>query len=222
MSGLRFPPTSRGYDLREVVSALQKAIRRSEPDNALYWATEMARSGYGNWCWKRLRIICSEDIGPACPGLAADVRALYENWVEAKDAAKREHRPAGTPGEEYLFLYHAVLAMCAAPKCRIVDWAIWYHQSDHVTRHEIPDEALDKHTLRGKNKGRGMTHFIEESSRLIDPGWNMRELEDSYLAVTIAINNKDPELPHHPFAVRRAEAEEGQQANMLDHETGAK
>src|SRR4051794_35659972 len=55
------PPTSRGYDAREVVSALQKSIRRSDPDAALYWGVELARSGYGAWLWKRLRIIAVED-----------------------------------------------------------------------------------------------------------------------------------------------------------------
>lgn len=215
---LRFPPTQRGYDLREVVSALQKAIRRSEPDDALYWATEMARSGYGNWCWKRLRIICSEDIGPAAPGLAADIRALYDNWVDSIAAKAKEDK--AKPGEDYLYLYHAVLALCAAPKCRVVDWAIWYHQSDNVPRKNIPDEALDKHTIKGKNMRRGQQHFIDESSRLLQPVFELEFLEDAYLALhQEAVNGQAG--PPNPFG-KRPEADEGEQSNMLDHETGAK
>lgn len=222
MSGVRFPPSSRGYDLREVVSALQKAIRRSQVDEALYWATEMARSGFGNWCWKRLRIICSEDCGPANPGLAADIRALYDNYV---DAVKAKDKDAG-PGEEYLFLYHAVIALSMARKNRVVDWAIWYHQSDNVQRMEIPDEALDKHTLRGKNLGRGQAHFINESSRLVQPGVDpiarIGQVEAWYLAEHVAANDGQPSFPKNEFSKSKAEAEPGAQSNMLDHETGAK
>ena len=50
------PPTRRGYDTREVVSAVQKAIRRSDPDAALYWGIEpRPPSGFGRWLWKRLK-----------------------------------------------------------------------------------------------------------------------------------------------------------------------
>lgn len=212
---LKFPPTQRGYDLREVVSALQKAIRRSAPDDALYWATEMARSGYGAWCWKRLRIICSEDIGPEAPGLAADIRALYDNWVDSVAAKDRDKK--AQPGEDYLFLYHAVLALCAAPKNRVVDWAIWYHQSDNVMRKEIPDEALDKHTLKGRNLRRGQQHFIDESSRLIQPAFDLSFLEDAYLSLhQEAVNGRKGEP--NPFGGKQV----GGQTNMLDHETGVK
>ena len=34
-------PTVRGYDMKEVVSALQKAIRRSDDESALFWAVEL-------------------------------------------------------------------------------------------------------------------------------------------------------------------------------------
>ena len=69
------PDTRRGYDAREVVSALQKAIRRSDLDAALYWGVELARSGYGNWLWARLRIIVAEDCSPEATGLVGDVHA---------------------------------------------------------------------------------------------------------------------------------------------------
>jgi replication-associated recombination protein RarA len=207
---LRFPPTSRGYDLREVVSALQKAIRRSNPDDALYWATEMARSGYGNWCWKRLKIITSEDIGPAEPQLPAAINALYDNWIDAYNRNKKNEKP----GEEYLFLYHAVLLLCGAKKCSVVDWAIWYHQSDHVPTRPIPDAALDKHTLKGKQMRRGQQHFIDESSRLIQPDFRYMDLEETYLEEHQRAVNGEMTV-NNPFGGR------GGQSSMLDHETGA-
>ncbi|CAB4198332.1 MgsA AAA+ ATPase C-terminal [uncultured Caudovirales phage] len=159
MGRVSFPPTRRDYEVRLVVSALQKCIRRSDADGALYWAFELEKSGFGNWAWKRIRVICSEDVGPTVPGMAADIRALYENWKQAdkKDESK------------VLFIAHAVIALCNAPKSRVVDWACWHHGNDHVERKEIPDEAKDRHTMDGRRLGRGWQHFFEEGSILIQP-----------------------------------------------------
>jgi replication-associated recombination protein RarA len=43
--------------------ALQKTIRRGEAEAAVYWAAELDRRGFGPQCWKRLRVIVSEDVG---------------------------------------------------------------------------------------------------------------------------------------------------------------
>src|SRR3954463_1432437 len=133
------PPTRRGYDAREVVSALQKAIRRSDPDAAVYWSMELARSGLGHWLWKRLRIIAVEDVSPEATGLVADVWALYEQWV----AEQKSRRGGGL-----LLVARAAIALSIAPKNRVADWALIAHLGDHMERREIPDEALDMHTAR--------------------------------------------------------------------------
>ena len=63
--------TVNGYDPSEVVSALQKCIRRAEIDDALFWAAELERSGMGWVLWRSLRIITAEDVGPAWARAAA-------------------------------------------------------------------------------------------------------------------------------------------------------
>ena len=70
------PPTRHGYEPHEVVSALQKAIRRGQVNAALYWAAEMEQSGYTTWLWKRLLMIASEDVGRADPTLVSTIRDL--------------------------------------------------------------------------------------------------------------------------------------------------
>src|SRR5919109_910858 len=94
--------TAHGYLLAEVVSALQKCVRRGEEENALYWAAEMDRSGFGNYCWKRLKVICSEDVGPAWPAGPAVINALFESWAELKK--KGDHK-----NQDRLYLIHAVV-----------------------------------------------------------------------------------------------------------------
>jgi hypothetical protein len=186
------PPTRRGYDAREVVSALQKAIRRSQPHEALYWAVELDRSGYGAWCFKRLRVIASEDVGLADPGVASEVRALYENW--------REEREKKT-GEGGLFLAHAVLRLATTKKSRLVAQALVYQASDHVDRLDVPDEALDRHTLRGRRMGRGLEHFLDEASQVRDFDGDLALMETEYKARRLAIERDDP-TPSNPWADR--------------------
>ena len=151
--------TVNGHPLPEVVSALQKAIRRGRVDDALYWAVDMDLSGYAAYCWRRLLYIASEDVGLAAPTVASEVRALFDDW--------RDYVKGKPPRDGRLFLVHAVLRLVTAPKSRLVDWALLTHYSDHAAlKREIPDYALDKHTARGKRMGRGTDHFVDVGADL--------------------------------------------------------
>ncbi len=146
-----------GYDFGEVASALQKAVRRGNEADALYWAVELDISGYSEYLWKRLRIMSSEDIGLAEPTMPATIRALYESWLELhkkKDMGER------------LFITHAVLLLVRARKSRLVDNCLIASYGNHPARKEIPDYALDKHTLKGKKMGRGFNHFFGVGAHL--------------------------------------------------------
>jgi replication-associated recombination protein RarA len=68
--------TPNGHLVGEAASALQS--RSAKEENALYWASELDLTGFGNYVWRRLRIIASEDVGPADPMVAVQVRQLYE------------------------------------------------------------------------------------------------------------------------------------------------
>lgn len=155
------PPTQGGYNFGEVTSSFQKSIRRGMEEDALYWAVELDKSGYGEYVWKRMRIISSEDIGLAEPFLPAVIRALYENWVQAHKKNK------GTKyTDERLFIVHGVLLLVRAKKSRLVDHANIAHYLGDNPRREILDVALDKHTARGRSMKRGFDHFFEEGIKL--------------------------------------------------------
>lgn len=149
--------TVNGHPLPQVVSALQKSIRRGKLDDAIYWAVDMDLSNFGAYLWRRLRYIASEDVGLGQPGIAADVRACYENWLEYTKQGR----------DARLFTIHAVIALTLATKSRLVDWALIAHYGAHdMKRREIPDYALDQHTAQGKRMGRGTDHFVDEGSKL--------------------------------------------------------
>lgn len=72
------PPTPDGHDSHAAVSAMQKAIRRADTEAAAYWAWQLEAAGLGAWCWRRLKIITSEDIGHAWPEGGDDAADLLE------------------------------------------------------------------------------------------------------------------------------------------------
>ena len=161
--------TPGGHRCDEVSSAMQKSIRRGLEEEALYWTTELDLAGFGNYAWRRLRIVCTEDVGLGEPHLAATIRALYEAWKEER---------AKQTGQERIFLVHAVCLLARAPKSYLVSNAfIASYFADRPPR-EVPDWAKDMHTQAGRRMGRGAEHFIEEGSLLV----NELELNDPYQA----------------------------------------
>jgi replication-associated recombination protein RarA len=146
-----------GYKCEEVSSAMQKCIRRGLEEDALFWATELDLTGFGEYVWKRLKIIASEDVGLEEGSLRAVLmRALYENWLEQRKKADTKHAP------ERLFLVHAVLALSRSYKSRVVDNALIVFYEGARAKREIPDFALDRHTQRGRRLKRGWEHFFTE------------------------------------------------------------
>jgi replication-associated recombination protein RarA len=111
-----------------------------------------------------MRIVASEDVGPADSMVAVQVRALYENWVEARKGRPKDQQFAAG---ERPFLVHAVIVLARAHKSRTVDHALMVMYEGDRKRLEIPDYALDKHTLRGKRMGRGHEHFFTEGARIV-------------------------------------------------------
>jgi replication-associated recombination protein RarA len=150
-----------GYLCGEVASALQKEIRRGNEREALFWATELDLSGFGNYVWKRLRIIGSEDIGLAEPLLPVVIRTLNENWIE-----QRKAEGGDSTGSAALFLLHAVVLLVRARKSRLIDHALMALYEGERPAPAVPDFALDQHTIAGRKMGRGADHFFDEGARL--------------------------------------------------------
>ncbi len=149
------PITAKGYDMFEVLAALQKEIRRGKEYEAVYWALELERSKLKplpKALWNRLRVIASEDVGLADPLASLIVDVLEKQYY----ADKKNSR---------LFLVHAVLCLARSPKSRMVDnlLAVVYNDERKL---EIPDYALDMHTYSGRKMGRGYDHFFTEGAKL--------------------------------------------------------
>lgn len=168
-----------GYNCAEAASAMQKCIRRGLEPDALFWATELDRSNFGEYVWKRLRIIASEDIGLGDPAAAGIVRTLYENWKDQRKKDDTRHAP------ERLFLVHAVMLLCRAAKSRSVDHALVVFYEGPRPKRDVPDFALDKHTGRGRARKRGWKHWWAEGCQLAQSAGNSHEYEEAARQIRI-------------------------------------
>jgi replication-associated recombination protein RarA len=153
--------TKNGYDVFEVMSALQKMIRRGKEGEAMFWAFEM-ESFNSTWLWKRLMVITTEDVGPADPSIPVLVKTLWDTYDRMKDMAK------GKQPESHI-LGMAVLSLCRAKKSHeamYLPMTVNWHRKYLGWKIEIPDVALDIHTKRGKKMGRGRNHWYSEGFRI--------------------------------------------------------
>ena len=152
--------TIKGYDMFEVVSAFQKSIRRGKECDAMFWGVELFESGFIPYAWKRMMVICMEDIGlanPQAPLMIKCLKDMYEEMAKADDRKKQYRLP----------YVQAILYLVHSPKSRHTDWALNYWFDSHLFNEnnlEIPDYALDIHTRRGKQMGKTITHFFTEGS----------------------------------------------------------
>lgn len=177
--------TVNGYDMYEAMSAFQKAIRRGDEDQALHWAVEFWDKGnLTAQMWNRIFVMVSEDIGLANPILPQQIWSLYQIYNHFR-SRNNAHEP------EKLHYIHAVLLLVRSPKSRLVDWGLIAAFKRHDTKVEVPDYAVDKHTRRGKAKGRGFEHFFEEGCKLINH--DKQDREDEYMEISrdVLVNKKD-------------------------------
>ncbi|MEI7844886.1 MAG: AAA family ATPase [Chloroflexota bacterium] len=153
--------TRHGLAADEVISTLQKEIRRGNTENAALIAYEMATTSpeLEAYLWKRLLVISVEDVGWGNLQAPVLINAL-DQMVRALDRHD---------GERLLYAIHAVRFLCSCNKDRSSDEMVnWLKNAveDGGLRPEIPDYALDMHTQAGQKMGRNVQHFIDVASQL--------------------------------------------------------
>lgn len=163
--------TKNGVEADLVISAMQKCIRRGEEDKALRMAYELyiTSNFHEEKMWNRLLVISVEDIG------FGDVTA--PNFVYTMNQLRKEF-PYGD-GDRPIFFMHAIRYMCKCKKERSTDQIknIIMKEFEKGCKVEIPDYAMDMHTIKGREMGRDVFYFLNEASK-VEPLWE--EYDDSY------------------------------------------
>lgn len=174
MSTVSQGQTKRGYYIDELLSALQKDIRRGNEYEAVFWTVEL-ESFNPRMLWNRLRVIASEDIGPAYPRMPLLIETLERHYFDARKRRNDSYR---------VFLSNAVVNLVRCKKSRIADnlLTVVYGEIQHEDKKlPIPDYAKDKHTREGRKMGRGWVHFFNEGCKLeneaFDDPYRERALE---------------------------------------------
>lgn len=153
--------TRNGLRGDEVISALQKSIRRGKEKDACEFAYEMYITSpqFEEKLWRRLLAISVEDVGMGNPLAAIMINNL--------NMMRREFQY--NESDRAMYFFHAIRYLCDSEKDRSSDLlkniVIKSFAMGYIP--EIPDIALDKHTTRGQEMGRGSEHFLYEASKVI-------------------------------------------------------
>jgi putative ATPase len=137
-----------GEEHYNLISALHKSLRDSDPDGALYWLGRMLEAGEDPlYVARRLVRFASEDVGNADP-------AALRITLDARDA----YHFLGTPEGE-LALAQATCYLALAPKSNAV-YAAWNHVQADIR--DLPAEPVPLHLrnaptglMAGLGYGRG-------------------------------------------------------------------
>jgi len=153
--------TRNGLCADEVISGLQKAIRRGMTEKACQYAYELYISGviFLEKVWSRLMTISVEDIGFGNLSAAGQIHTLNE----------MRKNYAYNDVDQPMFFVHAIRILCASEKDRSSDYLknIIIKKAAMGRLPEMMDVAIDKHTKRGKEMGRDSFQFFYEGAKVI-------------------------------------------------------
>ena len=150
-----------GLPCDELIAGVQKAIRHADYEIAIDMAYELyiTSEALENKLWRRLNAIAVEDIGFGNPRTIEVIRNL--------DIARQKF--PYFDGDRPFFFMHAIRFLCQQPKERSTDClkciVMKKYEQGYVP--EIPDYAYDVHTVKGREKGRDIIHFLDEASRVM-------------------------------------------------------
>jgi hypothetical protein len=147
--------TQHDYPLDEIVSALQKAVRRGREREGVFIVREMVDSGYVKYLWRRVVLIASEECSNDV-ALCAHIGQLAKNAELATSGF--------TKLRNSIIETQAVIALCRAPKSREACDAMSaiFFMMKSGFRPQLHPSSVDKHTRRGKQQGKTVQDFRNE------------------------------------------------------------
>ena len=138
------------YDKEEdrynLLSALQKSVRGSDPDAAIHYLARLIDGGADlRMIGRRLMVMASEDIGMAYPSAIS----IVTSCVQAADMI-------GFP-EAQIPLAHATILLASAPKSNAANEALCAAMHDLKTKKidDVPPHLMDSHYKGAGKLGRG-------------------------------------------------------------------
>jgi len=151
--------TISGYPADQVISALQKEIRRGNFESACFFCLELIESGekFINKFWERMLVVVVEDVFDVQAINA--IRNLKETYFELKESKKWDRD---------MQAIKAVQILSMAKKDRLVSEIYDYMgvKRKEGFKIEILEYAIDMHTKQGKDNNKDYLHFLQISSKI--------------------------------------------------------
>lgn len=134
-------------DKYNLLSALQKSVRGSDPDAAVHYLARLLEGGGDlQMIGRRLLVMASEDVGMAYPSAITIVTACVQAALMV-----------GLP-EAQINLAQAVVLMASCPKSNAAYMALRRAKSDLKTKKidDVPDHLKDAHYSGAEKRGHGV------------------------------------------------------------------
>lgn len=153
--------TVNNYNADEVISAIQKEIRRENFENACYFGLEILESGdiFEKKFWERMLVICVEDV--ADNNCIIQIKILKDNYFELKNNGSKIW-------DYQMQAIKAIKILSESKKDRIVseiyDYLMLKRKENFKIK--IPDYAIDMHTKKGKERNLDYLDFLNRSSKI--------------------------------------------------------
>lgn len=169
--------TRNGIKGDEIISLLQKSIRRGLEHNALCAAYEMYITSpqFEEKLWRRLLAISVEDIGFG--------NTNAPNTIYTLNCIRKEF--LYNDGDRPMFFVHAIRFLCRQKKERSSDNIknMLIKEFSHGRSVKMQDYAYDLHTQKGREMGRDELHFLTEASVVIPQleGEDIKKIYNEYL-----------------------------------------
>ncbi|HWA96472.1 MAG TPA: replication-associated recombination protein A [Terracidiphilus sp.] len=150
-----------GEEHYNLISALHKSVRNSDPDAALYWLARMFAAGEDPlYLARRVVRMAVEDIGLAAP-------EALNLCLSAKEAIDFLGAPEGD-----LALAEAVVYLCLAPKSNAV-YAAWgkvREEVEHTRQEPVPLHLRNAPTrlMKELDYGKGYRYAHDEEGKVAD------------------------------------------------------
>lgn len=144
----------RSEDKYNLLSALQKSVRGSDPDAAVHYLARLIDGGADiQMIGRRLMVMASEDIGMAYPSAISIVTSCVQAALMV-----------GYP-EAQINLAQAVVLLASCPKSNASNVALERAMSDLKTRKidDVPDHLKDSHYSGAAKRGHGIGYKYPHS-----------------------------------------------------------
>jgi putative ATPase len=150
-----------GEEHYNLISALHKSVRNSDPDAALYWLARMFASGEDPlYLARRVVRMAFEDIGLAAP-------EAMNLCLSAKQAMEFLGQPEGD-----LALAEAVVYLCLAPKSNSVykAWGVVKREVEETRQEPVPLHLRNAPTklMKELDYGKGYRYAHDEEGKVAD------------------------------------------------------